>query len=298
MIESPRQRVHRLARGLILAFETPSKITWVDASRHARFLKAEFLPGEYEHSHAYHELVYAAQGALILTMNGKAARLDQGTLAVFPPGVRHHERPLKSGKPYQALGILVENTGGLWVSFREPGANYPHYRTTPTYRFPVSLDDFKADWRGLFSTDRIERAYLRNRLQNFLIVLWRRLGQAGELAAGKQEPLFLPRKAMSRAEGFIREHFQNEISLSDVAAYVGYSTDHFSRVFRKLHGKSPLALIQDLRLEKARDQLLHSDVRLAELARLAGFNHVSYFIAVFKKRYGVTPSVFRQRSVR
>ncbi|MBI4978395.1 MAG: AraC family transcriptional regulator [Spirochaetes bacterium] len=277
---------------------TAPELSIIDAAKPQRAEKREIIPNEYEHAHEKtFEFIYVDAGSLILTCNGRPVRFTAPCLIIMPPGVRHHERPLKNGAAYRALWIAMHEHTDIWVSHRDARLPYPRYKTAAHLKAPISLDNYLIDYRDLFSNDRYTMLYQRNRFINYCIAVHRHLGAAEETESPTGEVTYLMKTAMQDATRFIEENYTRAISVSDVAANAGYSSDHFSRMYRKIYGISPLALISKLRLERAKKQLTASSLRITEIARDAGYANLTYFIAVFKKTYGVSPSAYRERKV-
>ncbi|NBD24145.1 response regulator transcription factor [Paenibacillus glycinis] len=93
---------------------------------------------------------------------------------------------------------------------------------------------------------------------------------------------------------YINGHFHKELSMHDLASGLHMSESHFSRIFKKKIGKNFLEYITDLRMEKARDMLLHSDLRVYEVSLAVGYQDARYFSQLFRKVTGETPSDYRQ----
>jgi AraC family transcriptional regulator len=101
---------------------------------------------------------------------------------------------------------------------------------------------------------------------------------------------------LARVLAYIDAHLDGEIALSDLAALVGVSNDHFIRGFRAATQRTPYAYLVERRLARAVDALKHSTMSIEEIARTAGFKSTPGFSNVFKKHYGMSPSRFRTRS--
>lgn len=99
---------------------------------------------------------------------------------------------------------------------------------------------------------------------------------------------------ISRAEEYIARSFCDpNLTLNTVAAHVGMSAAHFSAVFSQTLGKSFIAYLTACRVEKARELLENTDMKLADIAMEIGYNEPSYFSHVFRKTVGVTPKDYR-----
>lgn len=71
------------------------------------------------------------------------------------------------------------------------------------------------------------------------------------------------------------------------------SQEHLTRSVKKYLGITPTAYINDLRLEYSHDLLLKTDNAILDIANISGFNNISYFEKVFKKKFHQTPSKYR-----
>jgi AraC family transcriptional regulator len=101
---------------------------------------------------------------------------------------------------------------------------------------------------------------------------------------------------LARVLAYIDAHLDGEIALSDLAALVGVSNDHFIRGFRAATQRTPYAYLVERRLARAGDALKRTNLSIAEVARQAGFKSAPGFSNVFKKHYGMSPRQFRTRS--
>lgn len=87
-------------------------------------------------------------------------------------------------------------------------------------------------------------------------------------------------------------------SVGDVAFKAGYSTDHFTRTFKKIMGVNPQLFLVNARLSKAKSILLDSGLTIKEIADQLGYCNAYFFSRQFKKITGYTPSEFRRHFAR
>jgi len=92
---------------------------------------------------------------------------------------------------------------------------------------------------------------------------------------------------------YLNGNYQNEIRLIDVANYVNMSEVSFSRFMKKRTGKNYIEYLNDLRLGIASRHLVDSSKTISEISYECGFNNLSNFNRIFKKRKGFTPKEFR-----
>lgn len=92
---------------------------------------------------------------------------------------------------------------------------------------------------------------------------------------------------------YLNINFSQEISLSYLADMVHLSESHLSKSFKKETGKTISAYIARLRCKHASKMLKETELSIQEISNYVGYPDNNYFVKVFKKQYGVTPSVFR-----
>jgi|SRR5699024_6267674 len=96
---------------------------------------------------------------------------------------------------------------------------------------------------------------------------------------------------------YIHQNIHNPISLSDLANHVAYSPFHFTRIFKEQIGISPLYYVSSLRLQKAKDMLLKTNLTVRDIGLEVGQQSLGTFTTRFTERVGQTPSQFRKASL-
>lgn len=91
---------------------------------------------------------------------------------------------------------------------------------------------------------------------------------------------------------YIEKHYQENLTLNDVAEYFKYSPSYFSRLFKEALGVNFLSYLNFVRVSHAAQQLGRGSTNLAACAFENGFPNTKSFINTFKKLYGCTPSKF------
>lgn len=92
------------------------------------------------------------------------------------------------------------------------------------------------------------------------------------------------------ARQFITENIDRALALPDIARATGMSVSTLQRVFRACYGISVMEFLRLRRLERARDRLELEGLRVAEAARLAGYNSPANFATAFQRVFGYPPS--------
>jgi AraC-like DNA-binding protein len=102
-------------------------------------------------------------------------------------------------------------------------------------------------------------------------------------------------KGLQIATRFLQEHYNENIRLSNVARAIGYSSQHFYRLFVNAYGMTPGRYLQMIRLRRSLQLFQHyPGISVDEVAVQVGME-TSYFIKMFKKIYGTTPKQYVKR---
>jgi AraC family transcriptional regulator of adaptative response/methylated-DNA-[protein]-cysteine methyltransferase len=102
------------------------------------------------------------------------------------------------------------------------------------------------------------------------------------------------RAAVEKACAYVREHIDETIELSDLAAAAGVSRFHLIRVFRKALGVAPLAYVRSLRHERLRGEL-NREAPVLDAIFNAGFGSASRAYDASQKQLGMTPGSYRAK---
>ena len=98
---------------------------------------------------------------------------------------------------------------------------------------------------------------------------------------------------LSRAVEYMEAHLAHNLSRVQTARVAGLSSSRFSHLMRAKTGWSFTELLTRLRLDRACQLLVRTDLPLAQIAQECGFGDQSYFTRVFHKRAGQTPGEYR-----
>ena len=98
-------------------------------------------------------------------------------------------------------------------------------------------------------------------------------------------------RAVSRAEAYLRAHWDQSVSLAELSRASGMSPVHLHRSFSRSVGLPPHAFQLQLRVDRAKALLAHG-LDIASVAQRTGFADQSHFTRVFRRSVGVTPGRF------
>ncbi|MEL1242243.1 hybrid sensor histidine kinase/response regulator transcription factor [Flavobacterium flavipallidum] len=88
----------------------------------------------------------------------------------------------------------------------------------------------------------------------------------------------------------------NDFSVEDLGSVVGLNRTSFYYKIKSLTGYTPVEFIRDVRIKRAAQLLMNSQLLIKEIAYMTGFSDMKYFTKSFKNKYDVTPSEYRKEN--
>ena len=223
-------------------------------------------------------LLYVESGEMLVTVDGVCETVGEGDFVIYPPG-----KPQR----YEQRGGVCYWTHFSGISVRE------------------ILKDAGLYDRVLFRAERVLRSVPR--IFDRMIYRYATDLKLRELSLSAELVSLLAElgKAMdgdSRAEVddrlypvivHMNKHCFEETDLDLYAGMVGVSRSRFMHIFKEVMGVSAYSYVLDLRICKAAELLLSSEMSVAQVAYETGFSDPLYFSRIFRKRCGSSPEMFR-----
>ncbi len=94
---------------------------------------------------------------------------------------------------------------------------------------------------------------------------------------------------------YISEHFDKDLSITELAEVVDLEPHKFSHAFTKSIGMRPKRYITQMKIHHAKELLLKTSLSIHDIALKIGYDDPLYFSRIFKKETGAAPSVYRQQ---
>ncbi|WP_367318529.1 helix-turn-helix domain-containing protein [Streptomyces sp. HUAS ZL42] len=102
-------------------------------------------------------------------------------------------------------------------------------------------------------------------------------------------------QAVQRAITTMHDRLGEPVTLDDMAKAAMFSKFHFTRVFQRVTGLSPGRFLSAIRLQRAKQLLVSTDLNVADISFLVGFNSVGTFSSRFSRSVGMSPSQYRKQ---
>ncbi|WNH09401.1 helix-turn-helix domain-containing protein [Thalassobellus suaedae] len=135
----------------------------------------------------------------------------------------------------------------------------------------------------------------RKRLQNVFGVL-----DKNEFNNFKPMPCLITdqdEEIMKKVMLVIEENIDNNnFSVEELGSNVGLNRTTFGNKIKSLTGYTPVEFIRDIRIKRASQLIVGSQLLIKEIAFMTGFSDMKYFTKSFKNKYGVTPTEYRKQN--
>lgn len=95
---------------------------------------------------------------------------------------------------------------------------------------------------------------------------------------------------------YIENNYAEKITIEDMARELGLSQSHFMKFFKNTMGTTFIDYLNEYRLTMASRLLISSESSILDIAAEVGFDNLSYFNRLFKKRFAATPREYRNSS--
>lgn len=105
----------------------------------------------------------------------------------------------------------------------------------------------------------------------------------------------IPNLFVQKAADYIKLNYFEKISIKEIADQLYLSPNYLSELFKKHTGKTISEYLTEYRLEKACQLLDHAEYRVGDVSGMVGIHDGRYFSNMFKKKYGMTPTEYRNR---
>ncbi len=253
------------------------------------------------HSHSFFELVYIYDGKCTNNISGRDISMRSGDLCIIPPDIEHS---LSVFDESVVINIMLrrDTLHTMFYSF----LNIPNVLSS---FFLNNIYARKANDYILFHTGTDVQIK-----QSFLWMLWENINKAEfcnqlicntllldfylivrDYGSSVQMPLFDSRIDVQRYA--IIEYIQNnyqKISLHELAEKFHYTDEYASRLIKDLTGLTYSAILRTVRIERAQELLINTNMTIADIAESIGYETPEYFIRQFKKIENATPSQYRK----
>ena len=253
---------------------------------------------EKEHTHRFIELVYTLSGKGVHKIDGTEYRVKSGDMLIVNYYCSHSVNPIEN---FSYVDIMLKPE---YVNDTLKGTEdvflLLNLRDFSDFSNSIIKDnlllhfdgeerkkiEFLLDWTR---EEQSNNAPARNlimysSLSMILSLVFRKMTEKQSVRVSLNEHLLT----------YMERNCANRLSINEIAASCGYTTEHFSRIFKEYAGRSPMLYINECRINKAKKMLTETDKPIEAVIYECGFSNRTAFFKRFCESVGVTPLQYRK----
>ena len=236
-----------------------------------RFRPAPSRPHMAPTHHGFHELICVLHGHFHVAAGGRTRVFTAGDVVLYPAETRHLDWT-DAAAPAECL----------WIGFNCPLNEQPS--GIAVLRDPRARIAELASWMNEDALDGREPTHPE--LRGMLVAI------LAEFERGITEPYQVP--WVKQVQDHIQAHLAGDLSLPALAQVAKLSPYHFLRTYKRATGRTPMAAVRAMRLQRARQLLVSTRTPLKEVAKLCGLGTAYAMDGLFRRCLGIPPGRFRR----
>ncbi len=256
---------------------------------HVAGLSAAQVGGVNEHAHEdFVECLLMVSGRMRHLINGKEQILRAGQFVMIREADQHDFRPIR-GEPFAFRNVAFRTETLDYIRKRYFSARPDFWGENSVLPEVWTLDGAALERMELRIARLAASPRKRITIEQFLMDLLTDTPRSTAPAAAPMPDW------LEHAREALRDPGELAQGIPALFRLAGRSPEHVSRELKRCTGETPTELINRLRLEHAARRLLLSGKDITTIAYDCGFETLSYFSALFKKRFGFSPRDYRKK---
>lgn len=243
----------------------------------------------------HHTFIYMHRFNGILNVNGETSRIIRKSACLLTPGT---SLELVSDADHEAelytieydLFRAIEKTEARRIYERELHSPVTGWIQGPFY----GIQRIAAQLTELAQSDH-EAASYDIKAQLLLTDLLHLLWPEDNTSAAAEENRNSPEAWLKTTLQYMQQHYMHEIKLDTLAELAGMHPSYYSQLFKSRMQKNPIEYITHLRMNRAKERLLTSNLRIRDIAREVGYRDEFYFSRRFRNYAGYAPTAYAKQ---
>ena len=249
------------------------------------------------HWHREVELIYVTKGTISLGIDDVPYKLSEGEIAFIGGGLIHYVLASPGSERFVYQFDLSYFTAGnkenldLQKLFAEVLPISPQWEREDEAAVRRLLEAMNLE------SEKQEIGYqfaLRAELFQLITLLLRNVPKQAKQS--KKIKKLATQDVLEKLDvifSYVEAHYQEELTLQNIAEVSGYSSFYFTKFFKKNTGKTFLTFLNEYRIDKAKWLLINSDLPVSEIITQTGFESDKTFYRLFKSSMSMAPLEYR-----
>lgn len=259
------------------------------------------LPDTLFHWHNELEINYVYRGRARYHIDYEYFDSQAGDIILMRPNATHSIHPIDQ-EEHETDTILFHLDMLGAASLDQTSLLYLQPLQTDAFKFVSCIKPHQAGYEeirsclfGIFQLGKEKGPYYQLGLKSRLLDLLFLLYQHGYVLQKYTDDHYRKNEQLRGLIDRIHHHYQDPLSIEEMADYMGYSKTHFMALFKQYTGTSCMEFVIQVRLRAACNLLVNSSKPILDIAQEVGFNNLSNFNRQFKHYYHLTPTQYRQQ---
>ncbi len=245
-----------------------------------------------KHWHNELELVYVISGSLFVNIDDVLYDIKEGEVFIISRGTIHYYVEPEGKSKVCIVKLPLDFTAGFSKNSKEYYMNF--YKDVLHLKKSKKLRDIFTRLQTV--SELKENAMKESVLIAIVIELTVYLSEHPKLVQNRiMTKSNNDSEIMERMLSYLEEHLSEKITLTEIAAHLGFSESYCSKYIKKKTKMNFLEYLNNARILRAEEILRASDASVTEIAYMTGFTSIQSFNRVFKSLCGVSPSEYRKR---
>ena len=252
------------------------------------------------HTHDYFQIYYLKSGSITHHIEGASAEMKPGDVFIIPPNLPHYISATPEHLRFYSISFAPKYLDTM-VSTNRFIADFIHYISDADSRViapSFSLGEGDIDTVDMLVIKIMNEFYSENTAKEnvihsavaLLLTVLARSYFESDCASIK---LRSDREVIAHCLGYIKNHLEDDITLTNMARMMAMSRTAFCDAFHRVTGEPFKSYLNRLKIEKAKE-LLRAGESVECAARLVGFKDPSTFYRNFKKISGIPPGKYKK----
>lgn len=248
-------------------------------------------------THDFVEVKVVLSGYFTYIIEGKCFEVTKGNIIIINPGVKHR-KIIPSGVQAEEFNYALSN-----IQLKNLPENYlTEPSASPVLNIPLYLPEILKCINETLNEQEKNEPYcdllIKSNITKLTALLYRGMAINRERTERTRLDISFSEKTniVNDILQYLSLNYMKQISLYRIAHNMYLSPVYISKIFKEETGESPINHLIRIRLTKARELLTSGDMPIKAVARNVGYEDAFYFSKLYKKYYGIPPSMEKKRS--
>lgn len=253
------------------------------------------------HAHDYFQIYYIHSGKILHHIEGSVAELATGDVFILPPNVAHYIEKLDGDVDFYSLSFMpdyfqsIKESNKLLLDFlyylRTQSLESIHPKFTLSYEDMVFAEMLVKRIMEEFVGEKAGKDELIKECVSALLSIFARVyfEQRAEILISEEN-----RQLVMHSVEYIKNHFDEEITLSEIVHRSAMSKTCFCTIFNSIVGMPFKEYLNRYRIDRAAELIAEGE-KISAAANCCGYSDFSTFYRNFKKHLGMSPSEFANK---